>query len=281
MIHKTAIIHETAKIDSSVEIGAYSVIGENVIIESGCKIGENANIQFAKIGKNTRISPFASIGGEPQDLGYKGEKTGVIIGENCFDDFFFPCPFILCLDFINKRKTGFQRFQCNVLFRTEKNIQQRSFLHDLLSLNNAVCSRPCKVCCIFSIPHIRNHTAAQCSIVDRILIASARFHFAAVIAQQQIKTAYPSVRISRGICHWISGEIDRHGKHITGADVHGQRRSPVSGKKFQRQRNRFLSVTDRADRHIKAAQQHAKRQSGGEKSSKPLHRNLSAPLKIY
>ena len=83
-IHSTAIIDETAKIAQDVEIGAYAVIGKNVVIESGCKIGENANIQFAHIGKNTRISPFASIGGEPQDLGYKGELTGVVIGENCW-----------------------------------------------------------------------------------------------------------------------------------------------------------------------------------------------------
>lgn len=83
-IHKTAIIAPDAQIAPDVEIGAYAVIGENVIIESGCKIGESANIQFATIGKNTKISPFASIGGEPQDLGYKQEKTGVIIGENCW-----------------------------------------------------------------------------------------------------------------------------------------------------------------------------------------------------
>lgn len=83
-IHNTVVIHESAKIAENVEIGAYTVIGENTVIEEGCKIGENANIQFAHIGKNTRISPFASIGGEPQDLGYKGEKTGVIIGENCW-----------------------------------------------------------------------------------------------------------------------------------------------------------------------------------------------------
>lgn len=83
-IHPTAIIDESAKIHESVEIGAYTIIGKNVVIEEGCKIAENANIQFAHIGKNTRISPFASIGGEPQDLGYKGELTGVIIGENCW-----------------------------------------------------------------------------------------------------------------------------------------------------------------------------------------------------
>lgn len=83
-IHPTAVISKGAKIAPDVEIGAYAVIGEDVEIAEGCKIGDSANIQFAKIGKNTRISPFASIGGEPQDLGYKGEKTGVIIGENCW-----------------------------------------------------------------------------------------------------------------------------------------------------------------------------------------------------
>ena len=84
MIHKTAIIHETAKIAPDVEIGAYTVIGPDVVIEEGCKIAQSANIQYATIGKNTRIAPFASIGGDPQDLGYKGEKTGVVIGENCW-----------------------------------------------------------------------------------------------------------------------------------------------------------------------------------------------------
>ena len=83
-IHPSAIIDKSAKIASDVEIGAYTIIGPETVIEEGCKIGESANIQFSHIGKNTKISPFASIGGEPQDLGYKGEKTGVIIGENCW-----------------------------------------------------------------------------------------------------------------------------------------------------------------------------------------------------
>ena len=84
MIHKTAVIDESAKIGNNVKIGAYAIIGKDTVIEDGCIIGESANIQFAHVGKNTRISPFASIGGEPQDLGYKNEKTGVIIGENCW-----------------------------------------------------------------------------------------------------------------------------------------------------------------------------------------------------
>lgn len=83
-IHKTAIISEDAIIGKDVEIGANVVIGECVEIGDGVKIGANSHIEFAKIGDNTRIAPFASIGGEPQDLGYKGEKTGTIIGKNCW-----------------------------------------------------------------------------------------------------------------------------------------------------------------------------------------------------
>ena len=39
MIHKTALIDPKAKIDSSVEVGAYSIIGPNV------EIGQNTKIQ--------------------------------------------------------------------------------------------------------------------------------------------------------------------------------------------------------------------------------------------
>ena len=76
-IHKTAIIDESAKIAPDVEIGPNVVIGKNVTLGAGVKIGANASIEYAEIGEGTRISPFASIGGEPQDLGYKGELTKV------------------------------------------------------------------------------------------------------------------------------------------------------------------------------------------------------------
>ena len=83
-IHKTAIINEKAIIAPDVEIGPNVVIGECVTLEKGVKIGANAVVEFATIGEGTKIAPFASIGGEPQDLGYKGEKTGVVIGKNCW-----------------------------------------------------------------------------------------------------------------------------------------------------------------------------------------------------
>ena len=83
MIHKTAIISETAKIDDNVEIGPYSVIGPNVSIANNTKIHSHVNIVGnTSIGLGNEIFPFASIGTPPQDLKYKGEKNSLIIGNN-------------------------------------------------------------------------------------------------------------------------------------------------------------------------------------------------------
>ena len=83
MIHKTAIISETSKLADSVEIGAYSIIGPNVKIESNTKIHSHVNIVGnTSIGIGNEIFPFSSIGTPPQDLKYKGEKNSLLIGDN-------------------------------------------------------------------------------------------------------------------------------------------------------------------------------------------------------
>ena len=83
MIHKTAIVDVKAKISSSANIGPYCVIGPNVEIGDNVKIHSHVNISGNTIiGKNNKIYPFASIGNDPQDLKYDGEKTKLIIGDN-------------------------------------------------------------------------------------------------------------------------------------------------------------------------------------------------------
>ena len=83
MIHKTAIIDSKAKICSTVEVGPYTVIGPNVEIDDDAIIQSHVNITgYTKIGKNNKIYPFASIGNDPQDMKFKGEKTKLIIGNN-------------------------------------------------------------------------------------------------------------------------------------------------------------------------------------------------------
>ena len=82
MIHKTAIIDPKAKIDQSVTIGAYSIIGPHVEISKNTIIQSHVSILGnTKIGENNRFYPFVSIN-EPQDLKYKGENSITEIGDN-------------------------------------------------------------------------------------------------------------------------------------------------------------------------------------------------------
>ena len=68
-IHPSAVIHPSAEIAEGVTIGPNVVIGECVKIGKGTRVIANAYIEFAEIGENCTISPFARIGSEPQELG--------------------------------------------------------------------------------------------------------------------------------------------------------------------------------------------------------------------
>ena len=82
-IHSTAIIDSSAEIAENVKIGPYAIIGKNVKIASGVEIFSQAYLENCEIGENTIISCGAVIGTAPQDLGYKGEFTKVVVGKNC------------------------------------------------------------------------------------------------------------------------------------------------------------------------------------------------------
>ena len=83
MIHQTAIVDPKAIISKNVKIGAYSFIGPEVSIGDNTEIQSHVSIVgHTKIGTNNKIYPFASIGNDPQDMKYKGEKTSLIIGNN-------------------------------------------------------------------------------------------------------------------------------------------------------------------------------------------------------
>ena len=83
MIHKTSVVDKNAKVSQTAEIGPYAVIGSGVEIHDEVEIHSHVNIVGdTKIGKGTKIFPFASIGTQPQDLKYKGEKNSLIIGKN-------------------------------------------------------------------------------------------------------------------------------------------------------------------------------------------------------
>ncbi len=82
MIHQTAIIAPGAKLDSSVTVGPYTVIGEHVTIGAGTTVGPHAVIEgHTEIGRDNQIFQFASIGAVPQDLKFAGEVSYLKIGD--------------------------------------------------------------------------------------------------------------------------------------------------------------------------------------------------------
>ncbi len=83
MIHKTAVIDSKAKIFNNVKVGPFCYIGPDVTLDENVELISNVHIQGnTKVGKGTRIFPFASIGTQPQDLKFKGEKNSLVIGQN-------------------------------------------------------------------------------------------------------------------------------------------------------------------------------------------------------
>ena len=78
-----ASIHPDAQIGKDVVIGPFVTIEEDVIIGDGTRIDSNASIlKGSRIGKNCHICSGAVIGGEPQDLKFRGEYSTAEIGDN-------------------------------------------------------------------------------------------------------------------------------------------------------------------------------------------------------
>ena len=67
---------------SDVEVGAFTLIGPNVVVGQGTRIGSHCVIEgHTTIGRDNHIFQYASLGAAPQDKKYKGEPTRLIIGD--------------------------------------------------------------------------------------------------------------------------------------------------------------------------------------------------------
>jgi UDP-N-acetylglucosamine acyltransferase len=81
VIHPTAIVHPSAKIARSVEIGPYCLVGENVSIGTGTLLQAHVVVNgWTEIGEDCEIYPFATIGAASQDRKYHGERAYTKIG---------------------------------------------------------------------------------------------------------------------------------------------------------------------------------------------------------
>ena len=82
MIHSTALVDVKAQLDSSVEVGPYSIVGPHVSIGAGSRVGAHCVLEgHTTIGKENQIFQFNSIGAVPQDKKYAGEPCELHIGD--------------------------------------------------------------------------------------------------------------------------------------------------------------------------------------------------------
>ena len=82
-VHPTAIVDARAKVPESCMIGPYCVVGADVVLGENCELLSHVVLGGpTKIGDNNRVFPFTTLGLEPQDLKFKGEKTRLEIGDN-------------------------------------------------------------------------------------------------------------------------------------------------------------------------------------------------------
>ncbi|HEX7937376.1 MAG TPA: acyl-ACP--UDP-N-acetylglucosamine O-acyltransferase [Gemmatimonadaceae bacterium] len=82
LIHSTAIVARGAQLAADVRVGPYAIIGDGCVIAEGCQISAHAVLEKnVKLAPRVKVGIGSVLGGEPQDLKFKGEETTVEIGE--------------------------------------------------------------------------------------------------------------------------------------------------------------------------------------------------------
>jgi UDP-N-acetylglucosamine acyltransferase len=82
LIDARAVVADDARLHEDVHVGPYAVIGSDVEIGRGSRIEPHAVIKGPTVlGEDNHVFQFASIGDDPQDKKYRGEKTKLVIGD--------------------------------------------------------------------------------------------------------------------------------------------------------------------------------------------------------
>ncbi len=82
-VHPTAIVDADADIGAGVSIGPWAMVGPGCVLGDGTSVAARATLEKnVKLGRNVQIGIGSVLGGDPQDLKYRGEDTFVEIGDD-------------------------------------------------------------------------------------------------------------------------------------------------------------------------------------------------------
>lgn len=88
-IDSRAIISPKACIGEGSRIGPFAIVGDDVELGEGCVLDAHATVHGpARLGRENHLYSFCVLGGDPQDISYKGERVALEIGDsNQFREF--------------------------------------------------------------------------------------------------------------------------------------------------------------------------------------------------
>ena len=80
-VHPTAIVDPRAQLGDGVEIGPWVMIGPEVTVGDRCRLGPRVRLQRnVRLAEDVSVGDGSILGGDPQDLKFRGEETWVEVG---------------------------------------------------------------------------------------------------------------------------------------------------------------------------------------------------------
>lgn len=88
-IDPRAVVSPHARLGRGVHIGAFTVVGDGVELGDACVLHPHVVVSGpARLGRENVLHAFCSVGGDPQDLKYTGERTELVCGDaNTFREY--------------------------------------------------------------------------------------------------------------------------------------------------------------------------------------------------
>ncbi len=81
-VHPSAIVSPEAHLGSGVAVGPFAVVEAGAVVGEGCQIAAHAVVRSAaRLGRDNRVHEGAIVGGEPQDVSFRGGETALLVGD--------------------------------------------------------------------------------------------------------------------------------------------------------------------------------------------------------
>jgi len=81
-VHPTAFVDPTATLAEGVKVGPFAFVGPGVEVGAGTELLPHAVLHsHTRLGGGNRVHSFATLGGDPQDVSYRGEEVRLVVGD--------------------------------------------------------------------------------------------------------------------------------------------------------------------------------------------------------